>query len=148
MEHYKMSKLLNDSTVSKFLTRKRIELNDLSGGQYYVNKNIKFQTPMLRSDLCDYSDAYIVEKGRIYLGVAENNTMTLKDVVFKDNALLRRSMSKINNVFVDNAEDLDIFMLMYNLLGYSDNYSLTSGNLWNYYIELKWMILMIMKSFK
>ena len=62
MEHQKMSKLLNNSTVSKFVRRKWIEVNDLSGGQYSVNTNIRFKTPMLRPDLCDYSDAYIVVK--------------------------------------------------------------------------------------
>ena len=52
-----MSKVLNNSTVSKFLTKKLIEVNDLSSGQYSVNKNIRFKTSMSRSDLCDYSDA-------------------------------------------------------------------------------------------
>ena len=56
MEHYKRSKLLNDSTVSKFVTRKWIEVNDLSVGQYSRKKNIRFKTAMLRSDLCDYSN--------------------------------------------------------------------------------------------
>ena len=58
MEHYKISKLLNDSTVSKFVTKERVEVNDLSSGQYYVNKNFT----VFRSDLCEYSDAYIVVK--------------------------------------------------------------------------------------
>ena len=65
MECYKISKLLNDSTVSKFVTNKWVEVNDLSSGQYSVNKNIRFKTSMLRADLCDYSDAYIVLKERI-----------------------------------------------------------------------------------
>ena len=56
MEHYKISKLLNDLIVFKFVTKKLVKVNDLSGGQYSVNKNI-------RSDLCVYSDAYIVIKG-------------------------------------------------------------------------------------
>ena len=56
MEHYKISKLLNNSTVPKFVTKKWIEVNDISSGQYSVNKNVRFQTKMLRSDLCDYSD--------------------------------------------------------------------------------------------
>ena len=47
------------------MTKKWIEVNDISGEQYSVNKNIRFKTPMQRSDLCDYSDAYIVVKGRI-----------------------------------------------------------------------------------
>ena len=53
MEHYKISKILNDSTVSKFVTKKWFEVNDLSSGHYSVNKNIRFKTSMLRSDLCD-----------------------------------------------------------------------------------------------
>ena len=62
MEHHNISKLLNDSTVSKFVTRIWIELNDLLHCQYSVNNNIRFKTPMLTSDLCDLSDAYIVVK--------------------------------------------------------------------------------------
>ena len=65
MEHYKISKLLKDSSLSKFVAVKWIEVNDLSGGQYSVNKNIRFRIPILRSDLCNYSDAYIVFKGKI-----------------------------------------------------------------------------------
>ena len=53
MKHYKISKLLNDSTVSKFVTTKWVEVNDLSSGQHSVNKSIKFKTSMLRSNLCD-----------------------------------------------------------------------------------------------
>ena len=65
MEHYKISKLLNDSTVSKFVTRKQVEVNDSSSGQCCVNKNIWFETSILRSNLCDYSDVYFVVKGTI-----------------------------------------------------------------------------------
>ena len=65
MEHHKISKSLNDSTVSRFATRKLIEVNDLSDGQYSADKNLRFKTSMLRSDLCDYSDAYIFVKRRI-----------------------------------------------------------------------------------
>ena len=67
MEHYQISKLLNDSTVSILLTKKFVEANDLSSGQYSVNRNIKFRTLVLISDLCDYSDAYTVVKGKIML---------------------------------------------------------------------------------
>ena len=65
MEHYKISKLLNDSTVSKFVIKNWVEVNDLSSGQYPVSKNTRSKTSMLRSDLCDYSDAYIVVKRTI-----------------------------------------------------------------------------------
>ena len=65
MKHHKTSKLLNDSTVSNFVTRKRIKVNDLRGGQYSADKNIRFKISMLRSDLCDYCDTYIVVKSTI-----------------------------------------------------------------------------------
>ena len=65
MEHHKISKLLNNSTVSKFVTRKWIEINYFSDDQYSANKNLRFKTPMLGSDLCDYSDLYIVAKDTI-----------------------------------------------------------------------------------
>ena len=62
MEHHKISKLINNLTLSKFVVRKWIQVNDLSGSKYSVNKNIKFKTLTLTSDLCDYSDAYITVK--------------------------------------------------------------------------------------
>ena len=62
MEYHKISKLLNDSTVLTFVTRKQIKANNSSSDQYYSNKNKRFKPPMLRPDLCDYSDAYVVVK--------------------------------------------------------------------------------------
>ena len=62
MKHYKISILLNDSTASKFLTKKQTKINDLSSSHYCANKNIRFKTSILRSNLCDYSDAYIAVK--------------------------------------------------------------------------------------
>ena len=129
MEHYKISKLLNDPTVSKFVTKKWVEVNDLSSGQYSDNKNIRFKTSMLRSNLCDYRDAYIVVKGRISLRGNNNANTRNTKLSFKNNIPFRSCISKINNTFIDNAEDLDIVMKMYNLLEYSDNYSKTSGSL-------------------
>ena len=88
---------------------------------------------MLRSDLCDFSDAYIAVKGTVT--VKRNNAAKTrnKKLIFKSNAPFRSCISKINNTFIDNAEDLGIAMPMYNLLEYSDNYSITSGSLRNYY---------------
>ena len=77
MEHDKIFKLLNNSTVSKFVTRKQIEINALSGGQYSAIKNIRFKTPLLRSYLCDYIDAYIVvEEKMTVIGTADANKQT------------------------------------------------------------------------
>ena len=136
MKHYEIFKLLKDSTVSKFVTKKLVGVNDLPGGQYSMNKNIRFKNSMLRSDLCDYSDAYVVVKETVTVTDTDNDNKRNKKLVYKNNknnAWSRSSISKVNNRSIDNAEDLDIFMPMYNLLKYSDNYSMTSGSLWNYY---------------
>ena len=91
---------------------------------------------MLRSDLCNYSDAYIVVKGDITLtktiarGFIDTRNRFL---AFKNNAPFTNWISKINNVLTDNAEDLDIVMPMYNLLEYSKNYRKTTCSFWNYY---------------
>ena len=88
---------------------------------------------MLRSDLCDYSDAYIVVKGKI--GVTNpDNDVYYKKLALKNNAPFTSCILKINNnTLTDNAEDLDIVIPMYNLFEYSKNYRKTTGSLWNYY---------------
>ena len=88
---------------------------------------------MFRSDLFDYSDTYIVVKGRISVTDTNNAKIKNKKLIFKNNAPFRSCILKINNTFIDNAEALDVVMPMDNLLAYSDNYCTTSGNLWNYY---------------
>ena len=87
---------------------------------------------MLRSDLRDYSDAYIVVKGDITI-LRGNNDAYDKKLAFKNNASFISCISKINNILIDNAEDLDIVMPMYNLIEYYKNYRKTTGSLWNYY---------------
>ena len=87
---------------------------------------------MLRSNLWDYSDAYIIVKGTITV-VRPNNAKRNKAVTFKNNAPFINFISKINGVKVDNAEDLDVVMPMYNLLEYSKNDKEMTGSLWSYY---------------
>ena len=70
---------------------------------------------MLRSDLCDFSDAYIIVKGDI-TATNPNNAKRNKAVLFKNNATFINGISKINGIKIDNAEDLDVIMPMYNLL--------------------------------
>ena len=106
-----------------------IEVNDLSGGQYFVKKNIKFKIPMLRSDMCDYSDEYIAVKGRISATSTNNANRKNKKLARKSNYLFRSCISKINRTFIDNTEDLGIVIPTYNLLEFSDNYSMASGTL-------------------
>ena len=93
MEYCKVSKLLDNSPVSKFVTRRWIKVNDSSGGQYSAAKNIKFKAPVPISDLCDYSDVYIVVKGTIDLEVVEKNDMTRKHIVLRNNAPSRSCIS-------------------------------------------------------
>ena len=88
---------------------------------------------MLRSDLCDFNDAYIVVKGDITPEGDNYANKRNKNVAFKNNAPFINCISKINGVKIDNAEDLDVVMPMYNLLEYSKNYRKTTGSLWNYY---------------
>ena len=122
----------DDKDLPRFVTKKWIEVYDQSGGNYNVNKEIRIKTSMLRSDLCDFSDAYIVVKGDITV-TNPNNAKRNKAVAFKNNAPFINCISKINGVKIDNAEDLDVVMPMYHLLEYSKNYSKTTGSLWNYY---------------
>ena len=87
---------------------------------------------MLRSDLCNFGDAYIAVKGTITV-TNSNNAKRNKAVAFKYNAPFTNCISKINGAKIYNAEDLDVAMPMYNLLEYSKNYRKTTGSLWNYY---------------
>ena len=91
---------------------------------------------MLRSSICEYSDKYILVKGSISVNntaaVDADANNTNQKVIFKNCAPFTDCISKINNTQVDNAKDIDIVMPMYNLIEYSDNYSKTSGSLWQY----------------
>ena len=81
---------------------------------------------MLRSDLCDYSNEYIVVKGKTSVTGTNNANERNKKLTFKNNVLFRLCISKISNSFVENSQDLDIVIPMHNLLDYSNNYSMTS----------------------
>ena len=136
MEYQKIANLLDSASnkPSKFRTRNWVEINDDIRGAYSPNKQIRFKTAMLRSSLCNYSDAYILVKGNIPVnntaaeGAAANNTN--KKVVFKNCAPFPNCISKINNTQIVNAEYIDTVIPMYNLREYSGNYSKTSESLW------------------
>ena len=122
MEYQKITHLLENASnkPSKLRTRNWIEINDDIIGAYSSNKQIRFETVMLRSSLCDYSDAYVLVKGSISVnniasaGAAGNNAN--KKVIFKNCAPFTKCISKINNTEIDNAEYIDIVMRMYNLI--------------------------------
>ena len=88
MKHYKISKLLNDLTESKFVTKKWVEVNDLSSGQYSVNKNIRFKTYIFAYI------AYIVVKGTITVEGTNDANKRNKKLTFKNNAPFRSCISK------------------------------------------------------
>ena len=150
--------LLIIKTYQLLLQKKWIEVYvyDQSEGNYIVNKEIRIKTSMLRSDLCNFSETYIVVKGNITVtkktftaddidapnntagnvnatNTANNNAFGNKKLVFENNAPFINCILKINGVKIDNSEDLDVVMPMYNLLEYSKNYRKTTGSLWNYY---------------
>ena len=104
-----------------------------SGSTYNTSKPIRFKTSMLRSDICDYSDAYVWVKGKITVTNPNDNVNFNKELTLINNAPFISCISKINGELVENAEDLDIVMPMYNLLEYNKNYEKTSGSLFNYY---------------
>ena len=160
MEFQKIVNFLDTTSdkknLPKFVTKKWIEVYDQSQENYNVNKEIRIKTSMLRSDLRDFSDAYIAVKGNITAtkktftaddidalnntaanvtaaNTANNNAFGDKKLVFKNNAPFINCISNINGVKIDNAEHLDVVMPMYNLLEYSKNYRKTTGTLWNYY---------------
>ena len=125
---------------SRFRTKNWVEINDDLRRGYSPNKQIRFKTTMLRFNLCDYSDAYIFGKGSITVnntaGAGADANNTNKKVIFKNCAPFTKCISKINNIKTDNAKYIDIVMPMYNLIEYSDNYSKTSGSLWQYCKEI------------
>ena len=131
----------DDKDLPRFVTKKWIEVYDQSEGNYNVNKEIRIKTSMLRSDLCDYSDAYIVVKVNIIVdkktfttndfeapnntaananttNTANYNAFGEKKLIFKNNAPFINCTSKINGIKID----LDLVMPMHSLLEYSKNY--------------------------
>ena len=125
--------------LSKFVTREYVRVNSLSN-TYNENKSIRFKTPMVRSDLCDYADAYILANGMITVTANgdNNNANNIRDkksrpLILKNNAPFVSCITKINGELIEDVEDLDIVMPMYNLLEYSKNYRKTIGSFYNYY---------------
>ena len=119
MEYQKIANLIDDTSnqPSKFRTKNRVEITDESRGAYSVNSQIKFKTTMLKSSLCDYSDAYILVKGTITIAGAG------------DDAETRQADERDKGVAFKNCAPFT----MYNLIEYSNNYAKTSGSLWQYF---------------
>ena len=111
----------NDKDLPRFVRKEWIKVSDQSEKNCNVNKKIIIKTPMLGSDLCNFSNAYIVVKGDITV-TEPDNAKRNEGIAFKSNVPYINCISKINGVQIDNAEDLDVVMPMYNLPEYSKNY--------------------------
>ena len=100
---------------------------------YNENKSIRFKTPMLRSDLCDYGDAYILVNGTIAVAGNHPRDRQNRPLILKNNAPFISCIARINGELIEDADNLDIVMPMYNLLEHSKSYKKTVGSLYNYY---------------
>ena len=130
METQKIVNLLNntENEYSKFAIKKWYIIDSESKGNYSHENLIIFSTNSLESSLCDYSDAYIFVTGNIT--ATPNNAAT--QVIFKNCVPFEKCRTEINETFVDEADFINITMPIYNLIEYIDNYSDTSGSLWNF----------------
>ena len=135
METQKIINLLNKNDVEsrKFTMRKWYVINDTNNTKYGgLNSNdpdtVKFVTKVLKPNLCDYSDAYILVTGKISITGGDNNTK----VAFKNCTPFTKCIVQINDEHVEQANDLDIIAPMYNLIEYSDNYQDSSATLYQF----------------
>ena len=113
MEYQKITNLLDNASnqPSKFRTRNWVEINDDKRGTY-TSKNISFKTTMLRSNLCDYADAYILAEGTLTITGTGATTAARqvdginKGVIFKNCSPFVKCISRINNTDIDTAQDV------------------------------------------
>ena len=124
---------LDKDEIPKFTTIKWIEILDQSNGTYNKNNDIRFKTNQLRNDLCDFNDAYIVVPGKITATNPGNDDVYNRKVSFKNSAPFFNCTPRINSQLIEDAQDLDIVIPMYDLLYYSRNFRKTTRSFWNYY---------------
>ena len=139
MEYQKLTSFFGKTPDKepRFITKKWVEVHDQFGNaedKYKLSKQIRFKTSMVRSDLSHFSGAYIVVKATIIVRNPDNNAYD-KKLALKNSAPFVSCISEINNTLIDNAEDFDVVMPMYNLFEYSKSYSKTTSSLWNYYTD-------------
>ena len=138
MENQKIINLLDkiDTDSKHFATKKWYIINDENNKNYRVNKDtgennpdtIKYNTRVLKPNLCDYPEAYILVDGTI----RATNALNATRLALKNCAPFTKCNLEINDEHVDTAENLDIVMPMYNLIEYSDNYQDSSATLYQY----------------
>ena len=124
IEHRKILNLLNESNESKLVTRKQNIANNQSDASYDVGNEIIHNAEALKSNLCDYNHTYI--SVRVDITVTTSSTT---QVSFKNCVPFTKCITKIDRKTIDDPEDLDLAMPMYNLIEYSSDYSKTTGSL-------------------
>ena len=118
-----------DNESSKFATRKWHVINDQDNGERSENdSSIKFETAVIKSSLCDYSDVYVLVIADKKVAAVGANT----NIAFNNCALFTRCVTHINYKHIDTAENHNIIMPMHNLIEYGDNYSDTSRSLYQF----------------
>ena len=135
---------LDKGEIPKFTSIKWIEIYDQSNGTYNPNKDIRFKTPQIRDDLCDFNDAYIFVIGKVNAIDADlpNNIEPpayinyTRKLALKNSAPFFNCILKINNQLIEDAQDLNVVMPMFNLLYSSKNFRKTTGSFWNYYPDI------------
>ena len=139
MGYNKITNLLGklDKEIPKFTKIKWIEIFDQSNGTCNKNKDIRFKTNQLRNDLCDFNDAYIVATSKITVtNPGNDDNVYNRKVSFKNSAPFFNCTLRINSRLIEDAQDLDIVIPMYNLLYYSKNFRKTTDSFWNYYPDM------------
>ena len=116
--------LLDEASNSKFVTRNQNIANGQSNANYDAGNEIIYNKEVLKSNLCNYSNAYILVRGDISF-IINNGTQ----VAFKNCALFTKCITKIDRTTIDDAEDLDFAVPMYDFIECSSNYSVTIGSL-------------------
>ena len=126
MEHQKILNSLNEVNYSKFVTREWNIVNDQSNANYDTGNEIIYNTEVLKFNICDSNDAYILVRGDI---ITTACNITIK-VAFENRAPFTKCITKIYGTTIDDDEDLDLVIPMYSLIEYNSNYSETAGSLW------------------
>ena len=136
MEHQKVLNLLIQESDSKFVTRKWSIFSNNSKANYGVGNEITYSIEVLKSNFCDYNDAYILVRGDITVTAAG-----VTKVAFKNCAPFTKCITKIDGTTIDDAEDLNLVMAMYNLVEYNSNYCKTPGSSCFFFQKIKQLVL-------
>ena len=137
MEHQKVLNLLNETNDSKIIARKWNIVNYNSKSNYDSTNKITYNTDILKSNLCHYSDAHILIRGDITVVAAPATQLALKNC-----APFTKCITKIDETTIDDVHNLDRVMPMHNLIEYSSNIR-KQQNVYGFILKMKQLSLML-----